>query len=241
MKLSYLVAACATCALMALVPAVASATVIELGATKSPIIAPTCPTNVAPSACTIVLTRVTAYETVRDGVVYPTRVKTAGRIVAFTIGLSRLFSNTTQATNAVHQLDTTYGGTTQVALTVLAPVGASKLLEWKVVAESPIFHVQPYLGEVVQFPLNASLPVSKGDVIGLTVPTWAPVLSIDLASKSFAYRQSRTANCAKPPGTTQAQVSISQTAKYSCNYPGTRAEYSATEITNPTHPKVYIH
>ena len=49
---------------------------------------------------------------------------------------------------------------------MLAPVGAKKLRQWKVVAESPLFHVQPYLGEVVQLPLTTTLPVQRGDAIG---------------------------------------------------------------------------
>jgi hypothetical protein len=54
----------------------ASAQITELGATQSSIVAPTCPTNLPPSQCTIILTRATALETVRDGVDYPTKVTT---------------------------------------------------------------------------------------------------------------------------------------------------------------------
>jgi hypothetical protein len=93
--------------------------------------------------------------------------------------------------------------------------------------------VQPYLGQVVQFPLAQSLPVQPGDAVALTTPTWAPVLSIQLSNKRFAYRQSRRANCNNPPSTTQAQLSLGLTTRYLCDYPGTRVEYSATEVTNP--------
>jgi hypothetical protein len=93
--------------------------------------------------------------------------------------------------------------------------------------------VQPYLGQVVQFPLTTSLPVTRGETIALTTPTWAPVLSIDLSTTHFAYRQSRSRNCNNPPSTSQAQTQVGQNARYVCDYPGTRVEYSATEITNP--------
>ena len=82
---------------MALLPASASAQIIELGATKTPLVAPTCPPNVTPVQCTIVLTRATALETIRDGIAYPTTVTRPGAIVAFTVGLSRLSSNRTHA------------------------------------------------------------------------------------------------------------------------------------------------
>lgn len=224
------VAAALLCA--AAVPAAALGAVVELGATTTPVVAPTCPPGVTPSNCTIILTRVTAVETLRDAIAYPSTVKTAGRIVAFTVGLSRLSSDRTTAHDDIHSLDTQYGGTTRLAITVLAPVGSKRLRQWKVVAESPIFRVQPYLGQVVQFPLTTSLPVSPGDVIGLTTPTWAPVLSIDLAAKSFAYRQSRNTACTTPPAVSASQAT-GQTAVYGCNYPGTRVEYSATEVTDP--------
>lgn len=224
-------------ALAVAVPASASATITELGLTATPITAPTCPKGVAPANCTIILTRATALATIRDDVAYPTTAAKSGRIVAFTVGLSNLSSNTTTRNKDISYLDTTYGGATQVAITILKPVGARSLYQWDVVAESPLFAVQPYLGQAVQFPLTTSLPVARGDVIALTTPTWAPVLSIDLSTKEFAYRQSRRANCAKPPKSSQAQLTIGRTTRYGCDYPGTRVEYSATEVTNPTPTK----
>jgi hypothetical protein len=227
--------------LCAAAPASASAAVVELGATTSPLVAPACPKTISPANCTIILTQMTAVGTVRDGLAYPTTVKKAGQIVAFTIGLSSLSSDRATAKADIHYLDHTYGGTTQAAITVLRKTGASSLRRWKVVAESPIIHLQPYLGQVVQIPLATSLPVLPGDTVALTVPTWAPVLSINLANTKFAYRQSRTKNCTSPPASNQAQLKLGMIAQYTCNYPGTRVEYTATEITAPVAPKTAVH
>jgi hypothetical protein len=213
-------------------PATAAAAVVELGAPKTPLVAPTCPAGVSAANCTIILTQVTALQTIRDGIAYPTTVKKAGSIVAFTIGLSRLSTDKTTAHNDIHFLDQTYGGTTRASVTVLRASGPKKNRRWTVAGQSAVIHLQPYLGQVVQIPLPTSLPVRPGDVLGLTVPTWAPVLSIQLPAAKFAYRQSRSGNCAAPPASTQAQ-NVKQTATYTCNYPGTRVEYSATEVTNP--------
>ena len=60
----------------------------------------------------------------------------------------------TQVLFDIRFLDHQYGGTTQVAVTVLRLVGPKKRRQWKVVAASPLVHVQPYLGQVVQFPLQ---------------------------------------------------------------------------------------
>jgi hypothetical protein len=226
--------------LAALVPAVASAKVVELGATSSPLVAPTCPAGVKPVNCTIVLPQVTALATIRDGVTYPTTVKKAGAIVAFTLGLSKLDNNRAKAKADIHDLDTAFGGTTQAAITVLRPKGPKAQRRWTVTAQSPVFHLQPFLGQVVQFPLPTALPVKPGDAVALSVPTWAPVLTFNLPAKNFAYRQSRAAGCQHYAATEQAQLTIGATTRYLCTYPGTRVEYSATEITNPVQTKNYV-
>jgi hypothetical protein len=227
-----LLAVAGTLALSALVPAAANATVTELGATTSPLVAPTCPKGVAASQCTIILTRATALETIRDNIAYPTTVKQAGRIVAFTVGLSALSSSATTAANDVKFLDKTYGGDPQVAVTVLKLIGPKAQRRWEVMQESPLVDVSTYLGQVAQFPLTTTLTVTRGETIALTTPTWAPVLTIDLSTSHFAYRQSRSRNCNNPPGASQAQVTVGANTRYVCDYPGTRVEYSATEVTN---------
>jgi hypothetical protein len=240
MKRSFLATA-AVALLAGLVPMFASAKVIELGATATPLVAPTCPPGVKAVNCTIVLTEMTALETIRDGIAYPTKVTRAGRIVAFTLGLSRLSTSNATAKADIHFLDTTYGGTARAAITVLKPVGKASLRRWTVAAESPVYHLQPFLGQVAQFPLQTSLPVTRGETIALTVPTWAPVLSFDLPIAKFAYRQSRAASCLIPASTEHAQTLIGASARYLCNYAGTRVEYSATEVTTPLPPKNQIH
>jgi hypothetical protein len=96
-----------------------------------------------------------------------------------------------------------------------------------------MYLVQPYLGSVVQIPLLSTIEVKPGEAIALTTPTWAPVLSINVESKQFAYRQSRTFNCAHPPSSPQAQLTTGTVTNYACTYPGTRLEYSATEDIYP--------
>jgi len=233
MKRTFLASA-ATILLAALAPAPASAQEIELGATAAaPLIAPVCPAGVSQANCKIVLPEVTALETIRAGVNYPTTVTKPGEIVAFTLGLSALSSNKATVKSDIAFLDSSYGGSPQAEVTILRQVGKKSLRHWAVAAESSDFHLQPYLGQVVQFPLTQPLPVVPGEVIAVTVPTWAPVLSIDLTPSKYAYRQSRKANCTVPPTSIQAQLTIGQSAPYQCDYAGTRVEYSATEITTP--------
>ncbi|HZU60929.1 MAG TPA: hypothetical protein VE983_08180 [Solirubrobacteraceae bacterium] len=221
----------------AVLPPSADAQVLELGdQTATPLVAPTCPAGVNPSQCTIVLTRVTALATFTDGTYLPTMVTKAGRIVAFTVGLSSLSSSTTTRKKDIDYLNANYGGDAQVQMTILREVKHKnkkkrKKHEFRVVAESGIFHVVQYLGSVAQLPLQKSVEVKPGDLVALTTPTWAPVLAIDL-SGNFHYRQSRNHHCDTPPTVQKAQATGGDTT-YDCTYGGTRPEYAATEVTYP--------
>ncbi len=129
----------------------AAAKIVQLGQTSTPIAAPQCPKGTSPSQCFIILTRTTALQTTSDGVSNPTVVKKNGWIVSFTVGLSKLSSNAKTERNFLHTLDTAYGGTPQLALTVLKPGPKNK---YTVAAQSPIFHVIPFLGQVLEEPLS---------------------------------------------------------------------------------------
>jgi hypothetical protein len=217
-----------------LAPSAALASEVQVGATASPLVAPACPKGVSQANCTIVLTQVTALETMRDGVAYPTRIRHAGEIVSFTLGLSALSSDRKTAQQDISFLNSTYGGPAKAELTVLRPRGKSSSFGWSVAAASTPVKLERYLGQVAEFPLSQPLPVVPGETLALTVPTWAPVLSFDLDAKKFAYRQSRRASCTHPAAALQAQLTIGQSAKYGCDYPGTRVEYTAREILSPS-------
>ena len=239
--------ASATLLATVLAPATAaSAAVVQVGQTKSPITAPACPKGTSTSSCKIVLERTTAIQTTSDGVSRPAVVKQNGWIVAFTVGLSRLSSDAKTVHSLLHGLDAAYGGTPQLALTVLKP-GAKG--SYTVQAQSGSYHLIPFLGKVLTEPLSlppkfsafTALRVKKGDVLALTVPTWAPVLTYNLSASQFAYAQSRTANCDTAAASQTAQTKVGSSTRYGCAYTGTRVQYSATEVTDVPYPKHYAH
>jgi hypothetical protein len=232
--LALLAATATTWAVTSLPPAGSQiGTTVQLGAPKSAVQSPACPTGVAPAKCLIVLTRATAVENTVDGVANPVKVTKAGELVSFTVGLAQLSSNPTTAATYVKNLNTAYGGVSQAQLTILKP-GSNH--QFTVVAEGPVEKLQPYLGYVVQFPLTTPIPVTPGEWIGLTVNTWAAILSYNLSTSQFQYRQSRRFNCSKPGLQQNAQLTVGQNAQYLCFYPGTRPEYGALELTNPVLP-----
>ena len=160
-----LLATAGVVALCGVLPAVADATITELGATTSPLVAPACPQGLPTTQCLIILNRVTALETIRDNIAYPSKVKQAGRLVAFTVGLSALSSNPTTVQTDLKYLDKTFGGDAQVGITVLKPIGKKTAWTWTVVGQSPLVDVQPYIGQVAQFPLTTTIPVVRGEVV----------------------------------------------------------------------------
>lgn len=99
------------------------------------------------------------------------------------------------------------------------------------VAESPPYSLRSVLGTVVTFRLAKRLPVAAGDAIALTVPTWAPVLSVDM--RGYAHRQSLSGGCqdvgqSLPPA---SQLRAGDSSTFHCSYQRVRVEYSATEAT----------
>jgi hypothetical protein len=227
-------------------PGLASAQIVELGQTSTaPLAAPSCPTGVSLNDCRIVLTRTTAVQTETNGVVNPTKVTRDGWIIGFTVGLSKLTSDAKTELSLLKGLDASWGGPPQIVLTVLKPGHKNT---YTVAAQSATFHVLPFLGSVLQEPLSlpptfttmTALPVKKGEVIGLTVLTWAPVLTYNLTPTKYSYRQSRRANCIHAAGTQTAQTTVNQSQRYLCAYTGTRVQYSATEIVNQPYPKTYV-
>jgi hypothetical protein len=222
-------------ALLAIATSAATATEVQIGKTVTPMAAPVCPAGVPQNQCNIVVPQLTVFNTASDGVANPMAVTKTGELVSVTIGVSSISSNAKTLKTDESYLDSTYGGPAEAELAVLRQVGKPSKLRWSIAAETPAYQLQPYIGQVVQFPLATPLPVVPGEVVALTVPTWAPILTYDLTPGKFSYRQSRTLNCTKSGGATaiQAQLTIGEAARYGCSYSGTRVQYSAEEIMTP--------
>lgn len=241
----------ATAVAAALAPAAASAANLQIGVTKTALVAPTCPANAQGAACRILLTQVTAYETLSDGVANPDMVKQSGVVSSFTLGLTgtNLITPTIMAAK-----DQAYGGPPEAQLTALIPTGTAAKPSYRVVAQSEVVKLKSELGQVAEFPLTTPLPVVRGEVLALTIPTWAPVLAIEQTPSQFAYSQSRAksmvttkvtttsgadktervSSCTTSSTVNLAQIVVGELSDYSCNYPGARIEYSALEITTPS-------
>jgi hypothetical protein len=205
---------------LAAAPAAAGARVIEVGQVA------TTATPSCPSKPCLAVSRTTGYQakvgTNRGLMAVPAK----GRIVAWTISLGK------PGTKQISFFDEKLGGTAQAGIVVMKP-GAH--LFRRVMGLSPIVHLQPYFGTTVQFPLATTIPVEKGWVVGLSVPTWAPALAVGLGGDT-SWRASRAKGKCDDTQTQTAQLEAQSLAQYYCLYRTARLTYSATLITAPAAP-----
>ena len=74
--------------------------------------------------------------------------------------------------------------------------------------------------------------VKKGDIVALTVPTWAPSLALGFG-KGTSWRASRGKGQCTTTGTQTAQTRVGSSTQYYCLYQTARLTYSATLISTP--------
>jgi hypothetical protein len=193
----------------------ASARIVEIGASAAQA-TPTCPSN----PC-LAVSRTTGYQAkvVDSRAAY--LVPANGRIVAWTIGLGN------PDDRQIDFFEQNYGEAS-AGLTILR---RGKRLYHRVMAQTPVMRLQSYFGQRVQFPLEQSIPVKKGYVVALTVPTWAPALT-QLLGDGSSWRASRAKGRCNDTDSQTAQTLTGRRTQYRCLYRA-RLTYSATLVTTP--------
>jgi hypothetical protein len=104
------------------------------------------------------------------------------------------------------------------------------------VGTSSVQDLAPYFGTTVQFPLAKAIYVRRGYRVALTVPTWAPALSLGLGADS-AWRATRPRHDCTDTEGQAAQRRVGGLARYRCVYRTARLTYSATLVTRPRPPE----
>jgi len=196
--------------------------------------APECPAN----PC-LAMTRTTGFQ-VKVGQAHSiTTIPADGSIVAWTVSLGAPSATVApgEKESQIQYFDTNEGGAASAGIAILKPVGHH--LYYSLVAQSPVVPLQPYFGDTVEIPLASAIAVKKGEILALTVPTWAPVLALASADgtaygRFVSWRASRPkAHCSKIPPTQTAQQSVDSLQQYPCLYQSARLAYSALLVTTP--------
>ncbi len=208
--------------LLLALPALAPATLTEVGVigATTPETTPSCPS----SPC-LAVSRTTGFQVKVGTATSILSVPRTGTIVAWTISLGK--PNTTQ----IKYFNTNEGGPSEAGIAVLRPQ-AKPNLTYKLIAQSPLVKLEPYFGKTAQFPLETTLNVKKGDVIALTVPSWAPALALGFANTT-SWRASRPKTGCSSTSTQTTQTAIGTNVQYYCLYRTARLTYSATLISTP--------
>jgi hypothetical protein len=209
--------ATAACCVALAAPAVAGADIIEIGK-MDPAPVASCPTR----PC-LAVSRTTGYQAKVGATRGLMTVPQDGRIVAWTIALGKPDSK------QVEFFDSKLGGEAQAQITILNP---RRKLRSRAVAQGDLTTLTPYFGTTAQFALSKSIPVKKGWVVALSVPTWAPALSVGLGTDT-SWRASRGRGTCDDTSTQTAQTLPNQLAQYFCLYRTARLTYSATLVTDP--------
>ena len=204
-------------------PAVSPATLTEVGvipATTSPETVPSCPT----SPC-LAVSRTTGFQVKVATNHNLLSAPRAGTVVAWTIMLGR--PNATQ----VKFFNANEGGLSEAGIAILRPLKTPNLT-YQLIAQSPTVKLQPYFGKTAQFPLERTLAVKKGDIVALTVPTWAPALALGFG-KDTSWRASRAKSQCASTSAQSTHTTIGSSVQYFCLYQTARLTYSATLISTP--------
>jgi hypothetical protein len=205
-----------------LLPAAASARITEIG-----LIPQTTPATVAscPASPCLAVSRTTGFQAKVGAVNHPLTVPRNGTVVAWTITLGK--PNATQ----VKFFNTNEGGPSEAGIAVLRPVKGPRLT-WKLVASGAPIKLEKYFGMTAQFPLETTIPVKKGDVVALTVPTWAPALALGFGNDT-SWRASRPRSQCTSTSSQTSHTQVGSAVQYFCLYQTARLTYSATEISTP--------
>ena len=198
--------------------ATGSSTTVVLGQTGT-VPDPSCPD----SPCQAVGS-VTGFQISTDQTSLPFRVPRDGRVKSWSLTLA-------QPTNQQRSFFNGFFGTPPEArLAILRRVPETSPPRFNLRRQGSVRVLSPFLGRTVKF--GASLPVDKGDIVGLTVPTWAPAFAQGLSSKN-SWRASRLpGKCTDTTAVRQGepQQRVGRRATYGCRYATARLLYTATVV-----------
>ena len=176
---------------------------------------------------------VTGFQSIADGIARPYEAPYDGKIVAWSITLAKPSTKeTATTTNEVGFFDEFLGKPSEARIGILRPVDESKPPKFTLVRQSPLEVLNPYFGSTPIFALEHPLSVLRGQVVALTVPTWAPMFAFNV-SEEDTWRGSRLEDhCASKEDIQggHPQQGVGKVKTYGCSYVSARLLYTATLV-----------
>lgn len=160
---------------------------------------------------------------------FPTRVRNGnGWLVGFSL---RLGKPTAEQTKFFNNL---WGKPARARVSILAPVPPkgdrrNRPQRYRLHNQSEVFTLNRYFGKKAWFTLKRRMHVRKGQVIALTLPTWAPVLATDLRGKE-RWRSSRNRDRCENVERQAARQDVGKLRDYRCLHTTARLLFTALVI-----------
>src|SRR3954453_3310048 len=154
----------------------------------------------------------------------PFRVRKDGKIKSWTLTLSQPTSSQRSFFNGF------FGSPPEARLAILRRVAGTNPPRYNLRAQGSIHVLSPYLGQTVRF--GASLKVEKGDMVAITVPTWAPAFAQGLSAKNVWRASREPGKCTNSTDVRQGepQEKVGTRAEYGCRYATARLLYTVTVV-----------
>jgi hypothetical protein len=160
---------------------------------------------------------------------YPTRVRKRNSwLVAFSL---KLGDPTDRQKKFFNQL---WGKPAQARVSILDPEPKdgdrrNRRQRYRLHNQSRVFDVTPYFGRKAWFVLPHRIHVAKGQIIALTLPTWAPVLATDLRGKE-RWRSSRAPDHCEDVTRMSARQKVGRLRDYRCLHTTARLLFTALVV-----------
>jgi hypothetical protein len=193
-------------------------TTVTLGATSSTP-DPSCP-NLPCQA----VGSVTGFQVSNGQTKNPFLVTTNGTVKSWTLTLAQPTGSQRTFFNGF------FGTPPEARLAIIRRIPGTNPPRYNLRRQGAVKVLTPYLGQTVKF--GASLKVEKGDIIGITVPTWAPVFSQGLAANNVWRASREVGACTNSTDIRQGQPqeTVGKRATYGCKYSTARLLYTATLV-----------
>ena len=179
---------------------------------------------------------VTGFQVLAGGVARPFEAPFDGKVVAWSITLSRPSrTDTDTTTDEVSFFNDFLGKPSQARIGILRPVEDSDPPKYTLVRQAPLQVLNPYFGSTVVFALDHPLTVLQGQIVALTVPTWAPMFAFNVTDED-TWRGSRLPKQCSSREDIQGghpQQGVGKVKTYGCYYSNARLLYTATLVQQP--------
>jgi hypothetical protein len=123
-----------------------------------------------------------------------------------------------------------FGTPPEARLAILRRIGGSEPPRYVLRSQGSVKVLSPYLGQTVRF--GSNLKVEKGDIVGITVPTWAPAFAQELTAANVWRASREPGACTNSTDIRQGepQQRVGTRATYGCKYTTARLLYTATLV-----------